>query len=180
MKKFILLLLVSISLSLAQAQEVIQEKETEVFKIVKDIPVFPGCENEADWTEKYSCNENAIYNHIQSEIKYPKEAFEKKQEGVIYISFLVSKIGQIENINITKGLTFAPSLEREAIRVITTLPKMIMGKTKGRVVAVKYTQIIRFYSDETGKEEELVKKIEINTESKKERRNRLRKERRAK
>ena len=175
MKKFILLLAVSLSILLVQAQEVTQEKETEVHKIVKDIPVFPGCENETDWMEKYSCNENAIYNHIQSEITYPKEAFEKKQKGVIYMSFLVSKLGEVENINITKGLTFAPSLEAEAIRVISTLPKMIMGKTKGRVVAVKYTQIIRFYSDENEKEEELIKKLDINMESKKE----LRKERRA-
>lgn len=180
MKKFILLLGVSLSIFLAQAQEVTQEKETEVYKIVKDIPVFPGCENEADWMEKYLCNENAIYNHIQSEITFPKEAFEKKQEGVIYISFFVSKLGEIENINITKGLTCAPSLEAEAIRVIATLPKMIMGKTKGRVVAVKYTQIIRFYSDEKQKEKELIKKLDINMESKKERRKRLRKERRAK
>ena len=179
MKKFILLLGVSLSIFLAQAQEVTQEKETEVYKIVKDIPVFPGCENETDWMEKYSCNENAIYNHIQSEITYPKEAFEKKQKGVIYMSFLVSKLGEVENINITKGLNFAPSLEAEAIRVISTLPKMIMGKTKGRVVAVKYTQIIRFYSDENEKEEELIKKLDINMESKKERKKGLRKERRA-
>ena len=72
MKKFTLLFVVSFSLSLAQAQEVTQEKETEVYKIVKDIPVFPGCENEADWMEKYLCNENAIYNHIHSEIKHTK------------------------------------------------------------------------------------------------------------
>lgn len=181
MKKCILLIVILISFSFVQAQK-------EPLNIGKDIPVFPGCANAGDWKEKYSCNEDAIFDYIQKEIRYPKEAFEKKQQGVIYISFLVSKSGFVNGVKITKGLYWYPSLEAEAIRVIESMPKMVLGKTKGRSVAVKYTQIIRFNIDEENQKEgqkddqkeELTTKVETKKEKRKIRRRVRREQRKAK
>ena len=162
----------------AQMQTAVGGEEKEkVFSTIKSISVFPGCETEPNWEEKYICTENAIFNHIKNETKYPKEAFDKKDKGIIYMNFVVDTLGDVTNIRLTKGLIWAPSLEAEAIRVIKTLPKMIPGTVVGSKVPVMYSQTIRFYLNELEKKEKLNVKTEF--ESKKEKRKRLRKEKKA-
>ncbi len=112
---------------------VIQEEEEadegQVFFIVEDMPEFPG-------------GELALRKFIANAIKYPVIAQENGIQGKVYVNFVVDKDGSIVNARIARGVD--NSLDKEALRVINTLPKWKPGQQRGKPVKVSYTVPINF------------------------------------
>jgi TonB family protein len=101
----------------------------EVFYMVEDMPEFPG-------------GENSLRKFISGSIIYPEVAIKKNIQGKVYVSFVVTKNGFITNARIAKGVD--PELDKEALRVVNSLPDWIPGKQKGQAVNVSYTVPIHF------------------------------------
>ncbi|MDP3915144.1 MAG: M56 family metallopeptidase [Bacteroidota bacterium] len=117
---------VAVSLSSQAKSGKVQE---EVFFEVEEMPEFPG-------------GQLALRTFIAQRIKYPVVAQENGIQGKIFVSFVVNKDGSVSNAQITRGVD--PSLNAEALRVVTSLPAFKPGKQKGNVVAVQYTIPINF------------------------------------
>ena len=111
------------------AKEEEEEEEAQVFFIVEDMPEFPG-------------GEMALRTYIANQIKYPVIAQENGIQGKVYVTFVVGKDGTVSNPSIARGVD--PSLDKEALRVIATLPKWKPGKQRGKPVNVSYTVPINF------------------------------------
>ncbi|MDB4291869.1 M56 family metallopeptidase [Maribacter sp.] len=109
------------------------------FAEVSQVPIFPGCEGAADTR---ACFQEAIRKHISKNFNYPKEAKEKGIQGRVTIMFLISEEGSISGI-LRRGPE--KSLEDEAVRIISKLPKMQPGKNaKGEAVSVPFSIPITF------------------------------------
>ena len=106
-----------------------ESDDAEVFTIVEDMPVFPG-------------GELALRNWIASHINYPTIAQENGIQGKVYVSFVVGKDGSVSNAVIARGVD--PSLDKEALRVINSMPKWKPGMQRGKPVNVSYTVPINF------------------------------------
>lgn len=106
-----------------------EEEEQQVFFIVEDMPEFPG-------------GEMALRTYIANAIKYPVIAQENGIQGKVYVTFVVGKDGSVSNASIARGVD--PSLDKEALRVVNTLPKWKPGKQRGKPVNVSYTVPINF------------------------------------
>ncbi|MDP4269756.1 MAG: energy transducer TonB [Bacteroidota bacterium] len=106
-----------------------QDIEETCYIIVEEMPEFPGG---ADSLKKF----------LSKNIVYPKDAIEKKIEGMVICSFIVKADGRISDIQIIRGIN--PSLNVEAIRVIKKMSKWIPGKQVGKPIPVKFTLPIRF------------------------------------
>lgn len=113
---------------ISQAKEE-EEEEAQVFFIVEDMPEFPG-------------GELALRKYIGNAIKYPVIAQENGIQGKVYVTFVVGKDGSISNASIARGVD--PSLDKEALRVVNSLPKWKPGKQRGKPVNVSYTVPINF------------------------------------
>jgi len=111
------------------AEEEEEEEEAQVFFIVEDMPEFPG-------------GELALRKYIANAIKYPVIAQENGIQGKVYVTFVVDKDGGISDARIARGVD--PSLDKEALRVVNTLPKWKPGKQRGKPVRVSYTVPINF------------------------------------
>jgi TonB family protein len=114
-------------------------------------PQFPGGDLE-------------LQKFIARTIKYPVEAQEKGETGRVFVTFIINKLGAVENVCTAKSVS--PSLDAEAIRVIKTLPNWIPGSKDGESVNVTYTLPINFalqndqaliVIDEPGKEKRMDK-----------------------
>ena len=70
-------------------------------------------------------------------MKYPEDAKKQKIEGRVLASFVVETDGSITNVEVVKPAF--PSLDAEAVRVLSSMPNWIPGKQNGEVVRVKYT-----------------------------------------
>lgn len=116
------------------------EEQEEVFFIVEHMPEFPG-------------GDIALREYIKENTVYPEEAKAKGLSGKVFVQFVVNKEGDVVNPQIARGVD--PILDKEAIRVIQSLPKWKPGEQSKRVDGekvwvpknVSYTVPIDFQMD---------------------------------
>ena len=106
-----------------------KEEETKVFDVVEQMPSFPG-------------GPSALMQYLASNIKYPVVAEENGVQGRVIVTFVVEKDGSITDVRVVKSVD--PSLDKEAQRVVKSMPKWIPGKQNGSAVRVKYTVPVTF------------------------------------
>jgi periplasmic protein TonB len=105
------------------------ETKDSTFVVVEQMPEFPG-------------GEIALRNWINSHIKYPFLAEQNNVEGKVYVQFVVDKDGNVCCAKIVRSCD--PSLEQEALRVVSSLPRWNPGRQRGDPVKVAYTVPINF------------------------------------
>lgn len=114
------------------APAVVEEEEEsaqQIFTVVEEMPKFPGGDAE-------------LLKFIAKSIKYPVIAQENGIQGRVICSFVVNRDGSVVDAEVLRGVD--PSLDKEALRVIGTMPKWTPGKQRGKPVRVKYTVPITF------------------------------------
>ena len=117
-----------------------EEELTIPFAVIEDVPVFPGCEN-VPKAEKRACFEQKIQAHVVKNFKYPEISVEMGIQGKVYVQFIINVDGNITNI---KSRGPDQLLEKEAERIIATLPQMTPGKQRNIPVDVLYNLPIVF------------------------------------
>ena len=101
--------------------------ESEIFQVVEDMPSFPGG-NVSKW--------------IAKNVKYPVLAMENGIQGKVFIQFVIERDGSITDVKVVRGVD--ASLDKEAVRVVKSMPKWIPGKQNGKAVRVKFTVPVMF------------------------------------
>ena len=131
MKKLIILSLMAVfGLTTASAQKtVVAEKNQQAFDVVEQMPEFPG-------------GIKALLDYLCQNVKYPADADKQKIEGREIANFVVETDGSISNVEVFRPVF--PSLDAEAVRVLSAMPKWKPGMQSGKVVRVKYTVPISF------------------------------------
>jgi protein TonB len=116
---------------LREHKVIVAEKpvEEKPFVTVEQMPTFPGGEIE-------------MQKFIRDHLKYPVVAQEAGIQGRVTLRFVVSKTGAVENVTVVRGID--PSCDKEAIRVVQSMPKWIPGKQNGLNVPVYYNLPIQF------------------------------------
>ncbi len=104
-------------------------EDNKVFTAVEQMPQFPG-------------GEAALMKYISDHLKYPPVAMENNIQGRVVIQFVVTKTGKIGEVKVARSKD--PDLDKEAVRVVKTLPDFIPGKMNGQSVNVWYTLPITF------------------------------------
>jgi protein TonB len=98
----------------------------EVIAVVEEEEVieFPDVEAE------FIGGPQALMKYIQSNIQYPPTSIEMNEQGKVYLSFVVEPDGSITNVAVERGVS--PDLDREAKRVIRSMPKWKPGEAKAK------------------------------------------------
>ena len=115
---------------IAPPVQVEEEEEEVVFVIVETMPEFPG-------------GQQALFKYLSENVKYPAIAQENGIQGRVICQFVVNKDGAIVDVEVVRS-GGDPSLDKEAVRVIKSMPKWKPGKQRGKAVRVKYTVPVNF------------------------------------
>ena len=119
------------------------ELPEDVFKVVQEMPRFPGCEDmEGTVKEKENCSKQKMLEYIYSNIKYPKEARSKGIDGMSVIRMVIEKDGSVTNVSTLRDP--GAGTGDEAARVTREMPKWIPGKQSGEAVRVQYVLPVKF------------------------------------
>lgn len=110
--------------------------ETEQVKVAEEIIEFPDVE------ASFPGGAAALKQYIRDNVVYPEMAMEMNEQGKVYLSFVVEKDGAITNIKVERGVS--SDLDREAKRVVRSMPKWVPGETKGKSVRTKCSLPIVF------------------------------------
>jgi protein TonB len=124
-----------------------EEFEDEIFKVVEQMPRFPGCEESGGTNlEKKDCATQKLYRFIYDNIKYPTLARETGIQGSVVMSFVVNKDGTVEQIKILRDPGAGCGTEAE--RVVKLMNekniKWMPGKQRGKPVRVQFILPIKF------------------------------------
>lgn len=111
------------------------DKQDEIFVSVQEMPEFPG-------------GEDAIFKFIRGNISYPEEAKKKGIHGVVYVQFVVNKVGKLIDIEIARGVKDGELLDKEALRVIGIMPNWKPGYQNHEPAQVRLMLPIAFKLDE--------------------------------
>jgi len=123
-----------------------EEPEKEIFKIVEQMPRFPGCENEPSQFEKKDCSNRKMLDYIAKHLKYPSEAKDKSIEGTVVAQFTINKDGSVSDINIIRDIGGGcGQAVIEMLKTMNDMPeKWLPGKQAGKNVNVLYTLPVKF------------------------------------
>mgnify|MGYP000003541414 CR=1 FL=1 len=105
------------------------QKNNNIYEAVEQMPYFPGGESE-------------MMKFIRENIQYPASTKEYGIQGRVILRFVVTETGTIENITVLRSLD--PACDKEAIRLLKSMPKWIPGKQNDEIVSVYYTLPIAF------------------------------------
>ncbi len=105
------------------------EEESVVFDVVETMPEFPG-------------GQDGMMRFLSTTIKYPTNAQNENIEGRVIAQMVIDTDGTPTDISIVRSVH--PDLDREAIRVLSSMPRWTPGKQRGKEVRVRYTVPIRF------------------------------------
>ena len=119
-----LVLLFSFMTSTAQTK-----KNDMVFDVVEVMPQFPG-------------GQIAMMKYIMENMKYPEQAMKEGIQGRVAVRFIVEKDGSISDVK--PILSVHPLLNKEAVRVVESMPKWTPGKQNGKPVRVRFNLPVMF------------------------------------
>ncbi|WP_321479129.1 M56 family metallopeptidase [uncultured Bacteroides sp.] len=106
--------------------------EEPVFQVVEKMPAYQG-------------GMEGLMHYLASNIKYPVDAQQAKAQGRVIVQIIIDENGNVTHPSIIRSVS--PSLDAEAIRVVSSMPKWTPGSQKGKNVKVKYTLPITFKLD---------------------------------
>ncbi len=92
-------------------------------------PMFPG-------------GDTQLMRFINREREYPREAYERGIQGRVTCSFVVNADGTVSHISVLRGVD--PSLNKEAIRVLSQMPEWTPGKLNGQAVPTRVVWSVPF------------------------------------
>ena len=104
-------------------------KSDKVYDVVEQMPSFPG-------------GNGALLEYLATHVKYPVVAQKNGAQGRVIVSFVVECDGSIADVRVERSVD--PSLDREAIRVVSSMPRWSPGKLNGYIVRVKYSVPVAF------------------------------------
>ena len=125
--RLLAILLISLPGFSAQAQPV--QTDSIVYTVTQQPPGFPG------GIDKFN-------QYLRKNMHYPRAAQRAGLEGRVFIAFIVSEQGRIEETHILKSLT--PEMDAEAVRSVRKMPNWIPGKVNGKPVACRYNVVVNF------------------------------------
>ena len=107
----------------------IPDGDDKVYKVCENPPVFPG-------------GTHAMYKYLADNIKYPDEAKAAGKQGRVIVQFVVRKDGSISDVSVAKSAGNL-SLDKEAVRAVSSMPKWNPGTQGGKPVNVQYTMPVQ-------------------------------------
>lgn len=124
-----------------------QEKQREIFKVVENMPLFPGCSDpEMKPADRNACSNKRLMDYIFSNLKYPAEAKNNNVQGKVVVQFIVEKDGTINDVKVVRdiGSGYGKAVE-DVIRNMNTMPeKWTPGKQRSQNVDVLITLPVEF------------------------------------
>ena len=103
--------------------------DEKIYSVVEQMPQFPGGESE-------------LLNYISKQLNYPGIARRNGIQGKVICRFIITRTGRIEKPEVVRSLD--PACDKEALRVLRSMPVFIPGKQNGVNVSVWYTLPVDF------------------------------------
>jgi len=128
-----------------------ERRRIEYEKLCKDTPSYTDAKgnlvyNKAESNPSFVGGNEAMMTYLKENVKFPQDAIDKQDEGLVYVDFVISKNGTVREVEVTEQTNedVDASFRSEAARVVASMPKWTPGLQRGKAVDVKYSLPISF------------------------------------
>ena len=123
-------------------EEIVEEVEEDIpFMIVENMPALGDCKGMRG-DERHQCTQMEIIKYVSSNTKYPPIAKDAGIQGTVFVYFVVGKDGKVRDVRVLREVD--SRLDKEAVRVVESLPDFEPGQQRGKAVSVQYTIPVKF------------------------------------
>lgn len=105
------------------------KRDEQVYEVVEQMP-------------KFANGDAALMQYLNAETHYPAEAARQNVQGRVIVGFIVERDGSISNVKVLRSVE--ASLDTEAVRVVSSMPRWTPGRQNGRTVRVKFQVPVTF------------------------------------
>lgn len=109
----------------------VEPSKDSIYSMIDEPAQFPG-------------GTSAMMNFLAKNMRYPQNAIENELQGKCFLKFIVDKEGMINDIKVLRSVPGCPECDKEAIRVVKSMPKWIPGKINGKKVKSYFNLPITF------------------------------------
>ena len=117
-----------------------------VFRVVEQMPRFPGCEDEVSDVAKKQCANTELLKYVYKNLRYPEEAKANGVDGTTVITFVVEEDGSISGARVVRDV--GAGCSEEALRVVNQMitdgVRWTPGMQRGKPVRVQFNLPIKF------------------------------------
>ena len=125
--------------------EIIEEEDDveddTPFMIVENMPALAQCKTMRG-DERHQCTQMEIIKYVSKNTKYPPIAKDAGIQGTVFVYFVVGKDGKVKDVKVLREVD--SRLDKEAKRVVESLPRFDPGSQRGKNVSVQYTIPVNF------------------------------------
>jgi len=128
-----------------------ERRRIEYEKLCKDTPSYTDAKgnlvyNKPDSKPSYEGGNEAMMTYLKDNLKFPQDALDNQDEGLVYVDFVIGKNGTVREVEVTEQTNedVDASFRSEAARVVASMPKWSPGLQNGKAVDVKYSLPISF------------------------------------
>ena len=111
------------------------------FMIVENMPALAQCKTMRG-EERHQCTQMEIIKYVSKNTKYPPIAKDAGIQGTVFVYFVVGKDGKVKDVKVLREVD--SRLDKEAKRVVESLPRFDPGSQRGKNVSVQYTIPVKF------------------------------------
>ena len=111
------------------------------FMIVENMPALAQCKTMRG-DERHQCTQMEIIKYVSKNTKYPPIAKDAGIQGTVFVYFVVGKDGKVKDVKVLREVD--SRLDKEAKRVVESLPRFEPGSQRGKNVSVQYTIPVKF------------------------------------
>lgn len=86
----------------------------------------------------------AMRQFLVENIHYPEKALKKRNQGTVYLRFVISESGKVTNVQVQRGIAKCKECEDEAVRVVKSMPNWKPGELNGEPINMYYNLPIKF------------------------------------
>jgi protein TonB len=118
----------------------------KVFKVVQQMPIFPGCDENLSYQEMLRCADKKMIGFIYDNLAYPEDALEDEIEGMAVVSFIVEIDGRVTSVRSSRPV--CPSIKEESLYLVDMMALDFgpwrPGFQDGKPVRVQFNLPIKF------------------------------------
>lgn len=122
------------------------DSTAQVYKVVREMPLFPGCTDLEDYPLQKRCAEEALNLFVERTLAYPEAARENRDQGVAVVSFVIEVDGCLSQLKVVRSIS--EELDEEALRIVREM--MVNGyywnpgRHEGKPVRVQWNLPVKF------------------------------------
>lgn len=111
---------------------------------IRELPSNDGSFTRVESPPRFPGGDAALVDHVARALHYPDPMRQARVEGVVHVAFTITDAGEVRNVRVEQGIPGGETLNAEAVRMVSAMPRWEPARVKGVTVPMDYVLPVKF------------------------------------